>query len=45
MDNKKQTKNEIEVKKQQISDDIRKEIKDNYKIGIEYYKDIEEHED
>lgn len=26
-------------------DDIKKEIKENYKIGIEYYQDIEKHED
>ena len=45
MDNKKQTKNEIEIKKEQISDGIRKEIKENYEIGMEYYQDVEEHQD
>lgn len=31
------------VRKQQVNN-IKKEIKENYEIGIEYYKDIEEHE-
>ena len=47
MDNLEKEKNKIEkeakkVRKQAI-DNIKTEIKENYKIGIEYYKDIGEH--
>ena len=34
-----------EVKKQLSSEEIKKEIKENYKIGIEYYEDVEEHQE
>lgn len=49
MDELQKEKNKIKaeakkVRKQPV-DNIKKEIKDNYKIGIEYYQDIEEHEE
>lgn len=34
-----------EVKKQPSSEQVKNEIKENYEIGIEYYKDVEEHQD
>ena len=34
-----------EVKKQLSIEELKKEIKENYKIGIEYYEDVEEHQD
>ena len=34
-----------EVKKQKSEEQVKKEIQENYKIGIEYYKDIEEYQD
>ena len=34
-----------EVKKKISSEEVKKEIKENYKIGIEYYEDVEEHQD
>ena len=42
-------KNKIKESAKQVRkkpvDNIKKEIKENYEIGIEYYQDIEEHED
>lgn len=34
-----------EVKKEPSSEEMKKEIKENYEIGIEYYEDVEKHED
>ena len=31
--------------KNQSASNIKKEIKENYKIGIEYYEDVEQHQD
>lgn len=33
------------VKKEKSSDNIKKDIKENYKMGIEYYQDVEEHDE
>jgi len=48
MDELEKEKNKIKkeakkVRKKPINN-IKKEIKENYQIGIEYYKDIEDHE-
>ena len=45
MDELKKEKNKIkeaakQVRKEKV-DNIKKEIKENYEIGIEYYKDVE----
>ena len=48
MDKLQKEKNKIEKAAKQIRkelvDNIKEEIKENYKIGIEYYKDIKENE-
>ena len=49
MDELQKEKNKIkesakQVRKQPV-DNVKKEIKENYKIGIEYYKDIQKNED
>ena len=49
MDELQKEKNKIKeeakkVRKQPV-DNIKEEIKENYEIGIEYYKDIEQHEE
>lgn len=49
MDELEKEKNKIKreakkVRKQPVNN-IKEEIKENYEIGIEYYQDIEEHED
>ena len=33
-----------EIKKKVSSEEIKKEINENYKIGIEYYEDVERHQ-
>jgi hypothetical protein len=42
-------KNEIKIEARKVRkqpvDNIREEIKENYEMGIEYYQDIEEHEE
>lgn len=48
--NKKDEKNYFEeakreVKRQPTSEEIKKEIKENYEIGINYYEGVEEHQD
>jgi len=48
MDELQKEKNKIKseakkVRKQPV-DNIKKEIKENYEIGIEYYQDVEDHE-
>ena len=45
MENKERNfeKAQIEVKKQKSEEQIKEEIKNNYKIGIGYYEDIKEH--
>ena len=49
MDKLENEKNKIKAEAKKVrkgpTNDIKKEIKENYKIGIEYYQDIEEHED
>ena len=49
MDKLEKEKNKIKqeakkVRKQPVNN-IKEEIKENYKIGIEYYQDIKEHEE
>ena len=49
MDKLQKEKNKIKseakkVRKEPV-DNVKKEIRENYKIGIEYYQEIEEHED
>jgi len=49
MDELQKEKNKIKeeakkVRKQPV-DNIKEEIKENYEIGIEYYQDVERHED
>ena len=49
MDELEKEKNKIKkdakkVRKEPV-DNIKKEIKENYEIGIEYYKDVEEYTD
>ena len=48
MDKLQKEKNKIEKAAKQVRkepvDNIKEEIKENYKIGIEYYKDIKENE-
>ena len=49
MDKLENEKNKIKsearkVRKQPIKN-IKKEIKENYEIGIEYFRDVEEHEE
>ena len=49
MDKLEKEKNKIKkeakkVRKEPV-DNIKKEIKENYEIGIEYYKDVEEYTD
>ncbi len=39
----KMAKNEVREKKD--GNEIKQEIKENYKIGIEYYEDVEKRED
>lgn len=34
-----------EVKKKKDGNEIKKEIEENYKIGIEYYEDVEKRQD
>ena len=43
--NKEDIERKINNKKQQSANNIKEEIKENYKIGIEYYEDVEEHQD
>ena len=43
--NKEDIERKINNKKQQSVNNIKEEIKENYKIGIEYYEDVEEHQD
>lgn len=43
MDKRKKCKNKENTK--QDVDCLRDEIKENYKIGVEYFEDIEEHQD
>lgn len=43
--NKENIERKINNKKQQSANNIKEEIKENYKIGIEYYEDVEEHQD
>ena len=49
MDELNKEKNKIKAEAKKIRkepvDNIKKEIKENYEIGIEYYKNIEEHDD
>jgi len=49
MDELQKEKNKIKaeakkVRKQPV-DNIKKEIKENYELGVDYYKDIKEHEE
>ena len=49
MDELQKEKNKIKeeakkVRKQPV-DNIKEEIKENYEIGIEYYQDVQRHED
>lgn len=34
-----------EVKKEPSAEEIKKDIKENYEIGIEYYEDVEKRQD
>lgn len=43
--NKEDIERKINNKKQQSVNNIKEEIKENYKIGIEYYEDVEEHQE
>ena len=43
--NKENIERKTNNKKQQSVNNIKEEIKENYKIGIEYYEDVEEHQD
>ena len=49
MDKLEKEKNKIKAEAKKVRnqpvDNIKEEIKENYKIGIEYYQDIEEHEE
>ena len=49
MDELNKEKNKIKAEAKKVRkdpvDNIKKEIQENYEIGIEYYKDIEEHDD
>jgi len=49
MDELQKEKNKIKSEAKQVRkepvDNIKKEIKENYEIGIEYYQDIKKHED
>ena len=49
MDELKKEKNKIKAEakklKHERNKNIKKEIQENYEIGIEYYQDINEHED
>lgn len=49
MDELQKERNKIKAKakkiRKQTVDNIKKDIKENYKIGIEYYQDVEEHEE
>lgn len=49
MDELQKEKNKIKAEakklKKQPVDNPKKEIKENYEIGIKYYQDLEEHED
>lgn len=38
-------KAKIEVRKAPSSEQIKREIKENYKIGIEFYEDVEKRQD
>jgi len=42
---KRKIKEEAKKVRRQPVNNIKKEIKQNYEIGIEYYQDIEKHED
>ena len=48
MDELQKEKNKIKTEAQKVRkepvDNIKQEIKENYEMGIEYYKDIEKHE-
>ena len=49
MDELQKEKNKIKAEAKKVRkepvDNIKEDIKENYEIGIEYYQDIEEHED
>jgi len=49
MDELKKEKNKIKAEAKKARkhsvDNIKKEIKENYEIGVEYYQDIKEHEE
>lgn len=47
MEKKKKSNNRIKQDEtiKQSSDNIKREIEENYKIGIEYYKDVEKDSD
>lgn len=45
MDKKQSCKNKRKEEKVSQLDSIKEEIKENYKIGIDYYQDVEEHQD
>ena len=48
MDELQKEKNKIKTEAKKVRkepvDNIKQEIKENYEMGIEYYKDIEKHE-
>ena len=49
MDELEKEKSKIKVEamkvRKQLVNNLKEEIKQNYEIGIEYYQDVEEHED
>lgn len=42
---KNKIKQEAKKVRKQLVNNVKKEIKENYEIGIEYYQDIEKHEE